>query len=240
MVLDPTGQEVARYPVNNIYPSIYGEGVLIGMPMVVIRLQGCPVWCAYCSAKDTWALEPEEARELFADALGKNTRYTWQYPESIAAYVREVETKARMVLLTGGEPGLYALGPLVRELGKLGYKSVVETSGTGKGVRGCGAHWITISPKLDNPGGEAFIPELLPFCNEIRWIIGSPRDQTLCVNQLQAWARGGLLKPSTAICVQPVTNPQGNIPNRSKRLCAELAHEHGFRLTLQIPNLYGK
>ena len=36
------------YPISDIYQSIQGEGVNVGIPMIFLRLQGCLVGCAFC------------------------------------------------------------------------------------------------------------------------------------------------------------------------------------------------
>ena len=33
--------------ISDIYPAIQGEGVKTGVPMVILRLQGCKVGCAF-------------------------------------------------------------------------------------------------------------------------------------------------------------------------------------------------
>ena len=36
------------------YETIQGEGVLTGIPILVIRLTGCQLRCGYCDTKFAW------------------------------------------------------------------------------------------------------------------------------------------------------------------------------------------
>lgn len=71
--------------VYSIFKSIQGEGLLIGLPMIFIRLAGCPLRCKWC--------DTAEART----SSGKAT--------SIDDIIQVIEkTKLKYVCLTGGEP----------------------------------------------------------------------------------------------------------------------------------------
>ena len=45
---------VGTLRVNNIYGAIQGEGVNMGVPVVILRLQGCSVGCLLCDTRETW------------------------------------------------------------------------------------------------------------------------------------------------------------------------------------------
>ena len=51
-----------HYPINEIFQTIQGEGVLTGVPAIFVRLQGCPVGCPWCDTRHTWVVDP--AREV--------------------------------------------------------------------------------------------------------------------------------------------------------------------------------
>jgi 7-carboxy-7-deazaguanine synthase len=71
--------------VHSINKSIQGEGQLIGLPMVFIRLAGCPLRCKWC--------DTEEVRS----SRGKQM--------SIEQIMEEIgKLRLRYVCLTGGEP----------------------------------------------------------------------------------------------------------------------------------------
>ena len=62
------------YRVNEVFETIQGEGSFTGCPAIFIRLQGCPVGCAWCDTKQTWhtddtyLVELEEINEKQADS----------------------------------------------------------------------------------------------------------------------------------------------------------------------------
>lgn len=43
-----------QYPINEMFQTLQGEGYFTGVPAIFIRLQGCPVGCAWCDTKHTW------------------------------------------------------------------------------------------------------------------------------------------------------------------------------------------
>lgn len=96
--------------VNEVFHSIQGEGTRAGLPMVFVRLTGCPLRCAWC---DT------------AYAFHEGTSRT------AAELLTEIDGhRCRRVLLTGGEPlAQPAAFDFVSLLLDRGYETVVETSG---------------------------------------------------------------------------------------------------------------
>ena len=70
--------------VNEMFPSIQGEGIYIGMPMFFIRLTGCNLRCKWCDTK--YAFEEGTNMEI-SDILEKID-----------------ESNLEWVCLTGGEP----------------------------------------------------------------------------------------------------------------------------------------
>jgi organic radical activating enzyme len=75
--------------VNEIFPSIQGEGRNIGKPRLFIRLHGCNKNCEWCDSKQTW-----ERKD--------NSPTTYSVDDMV-----EVITSYRLpVVWTGGEPAL--------------------------------------------------------------------------------------------------------------------------------------
>ncbi len=97
--------------VHEIFFSLEGEGMLIGVPTTFVRLSRCPLRC-------TWCDEPE------AFEAG-----TVMPIEDILEAVRAHPT--RVVCVTGGEPLAQAAAlPLIQALLHEGYHVVLETGGS--------------------------------------------------------------------------------------------------------------
>ncbi|MEX2593414.1 MAG: 7-carboxy-7-deazaguanine synthase QueE [Anditalea sp.] len=114
-------------PVMEAFYTIQGEGTFTGHPAYFIRLGGCDVGCVWCDVKESWEAEKwpvQSIRQIVEGALS--------YP-------------GRLVVITGGEPLMYPLGPLTQLLKEKGFTINLETSGTHE-FSGT-FDWICFSPK---------------------------------------------------------------------------------------------
>src|SRR5204863_4700708 len=94
--------------------TIQGEGHHAGKPAYFVRLGGCDVGCTWCDVKESWLAEKHPQ---------------WEVKE-IAAEVKK--SGALRCVVTGGEPLMYDLTALTKELRKQKIKTHVETSGAYK------------------------------------------------------------------------------------------------------------
>lgn len=118
------------YPVIERFSSIQGEGFHMGKGTTFIRLAGCNLRCSWCDTQDSFDVS--------------NAR--WMSAQEI---VDETEMPHHHAVITGGEPTLYDLGPLVEELHKLGKYVAIETNGTNSIPAEWKLDWVTASPKPD-------------------------------------------------------------------------------------------
>lgn len=130
----------ATYRVNDLYATIQGEGKMVGTPMILLRLHGCPVGCTFCDTKETWAMDGAalpDRRATLAEARGTNALWVELDTEALVRAVCDERERSapgvRWVLLTGGEPAEQPVRPLVRALHERGFKVALETSGTARG-----------------------------------------------------------------------------------------------------------
>jgi 7-carboxy-7-deazaguanine synthase len=115
--------------IVEIYPSIQGEGLLTGTPSVFVRVSGCNLRCWFCDTP--YASWRPEGEDLSVDEI----------LEQITCH------DARHVVLTGGEPLLFAeLSPLTEALKREGRHITIETAGTLWLDVACDL--MSISPKL--------------------------------------------------------------------------------------------
>lgn len=143
--------------VNDLFPSIQGEGLWTGMPMTFLRLQGCNLNCRFCDTREAITLDG-----------GEEVAYLEVF-DLISDFAPKV------VCVTGGEPtlqmeGYEGLAELCQVLHKYQYVVHLETNGT---IALPDHHldcfdWITVSPK-----GPQFKCEV-PYqrINEIKFVIG--------------------------------------------------------------------
>ena len=99
--------------VSEIFVSIEGEGIRMGLAAVFVRLFGCNLRCSYCDSM--YAVEGND--------------FTQMNVEEIVAAIEK--TGIRHVTLTGGEPLIHpGAWELLQILSDSGYQVNVETNGT--------------------------------------------------------------------------------------------------------------
>jgi 7-carboxy-7-deazaguanine synthase len=219
-----------RYPVNNIYTCVQGEGVQTGVAMVLLRLHGCEVGCPWCDTKETWAFDSALEAGGIEAALGANGRYSYQTAEQIANYIVAHHPGPKWILVTGGEPAQYDCRDLVEGLHSRDYKLALETSGTEMGHIGAGFDWVCVSPKLDMPGGKAVKTAAMSSADEIKHVVGKQSD----IDKLDALLAANDLKPDVQLCLQPV-----NASEKATQLCLAVVQSRGWRLSVQMHKYIG-
>ena len=215
--------------VNEIFQTLQGEAGFTGTPSVFVRLQGCPVGCAWCDTRHTWHADPANIIPINR-MLGKD-KDTGEYAEMSADAVIGSVTSfdARHVVITGGEPCLYDLVPLSAALVDRGYSVQVETSGTAE----ISVHpdaWVTVSPKLNMPGGLAVREDALRRANEIKMPIGKPDDIELLEERVVPFVD----RSKVDIWLQPLSQSRS-----ATALCVETAGKRQFRVSIQTHKYIG-
>lgn len=139
-------------PVNEMFYSLQGEGHHAGLAAFFVRLAGCEVGCPWCDTKESWKVDENQIIKL--DAILK----------AIAL------TRARSVVVTGGEPTLYALDRLCKALKNNDLKVFLETSGvyplTGTW------DWVCLSPKNHRQP----LTEIYRRADELKIVISTDSD----------------------------------------------------------------
>ncbi len=137
-----------------IFLSVQGEGRTAGTPSTFVRMATCNLACTWCDTKYTWdwAAFQYDAQVISMEAVDVLAR---------------VETLAtRNVVITGGEPLLQNLVPLMSALSESGHTVEVETNGTiapSPELLSAVTHW-NVSTKLassGNPKAKREISEAL-------------------------------------------------------------------------------
>ena len=140
------------YPLMEHFYTIQGEGYHQGRAAYFLRLAGCDVGCVWCDVKESWEKNAHPLTSI----------------EQMVNYVKA--TPAELVVITGGEPFMYDLSPLIASLKDAGLSINIETSGAYP-VSGQ-PDWICISPKKF----KAPVAENLPLAHELKVVIFHKSD----------------------------------------------------------------
>lgn len=99
--------------VQSIFATVQGEGPMAGMPCVFLRLWGCNLRCYFC------------------DTDFESNRTILSATEIIGRIEKVMPNRAKLVVITGGEPFRQNIAPLIRHLiTQRGLQVQIETAGT--------------------------------------------------------------------------------------------------------------
>lgn len=139
-------------PLMEHFYTIQGEGFHTGRAAYFVRLAGCDVGCVWCDVKESWDANAHPQINIY----------------SILQYV--MEAKAKMAVITGGEPLLHNLDKLTSLLQQNNIKTNIETSGSSP-LSG-NWNWICVSPKkFKEP-----LLEVIEKANELKIVVFNKSD----------------------------------------------------------------
>lgn len=158
--------------VMEIYRSVQGEGMLLGVPTTFVRFFACNLRCSWCDTKYSWSVREGGTWESLT-------------PQAVAEQVHALG--ARHVVLTGGEPTLQKELPQLAELLKAeGHHLTVETNTTifPEASIPLIDLW-SLSPKLQSAGEsylrypiiERFLHVLRPEQQQWKFVVRDDKDE---------------------------------------------------------------
>lgn len=116
--VDATGVAVKPILISEIFgPTIQGEGALVGRPTVFVRTGGCDYRCSWCDT--LYAVLPEHRGEWHK-----------MNAEEILQRVLELSGGPVLVTLSGGNPALQPLEPLLDLGHERSFTFALETQGS--------------------------------------------------------------------------------------------------------------
>ena len=207
-----------RLSINEVYQSIQGEGLLMGIPALFVRFQGCNLRCPWCDQPS--ALPFSKDRLIPIQEL----------LETLSDY------SAKHVVITGGEPmAQEALTDLIKELLSRDYSVQIETNGTLWQERlepFAELIHITCSPKWS--ANWYVHPKVLQYAKELKFVVDDLLNEEIL---LKGEFRRFLEEKRV------VLQPEGNKIHyfeKGLRLQSLLAR-HGFtvRVLPQLHKLFG-
>jgi len=217
-----------RLRIAETFHSLQGEGELVGVPSFFIRTTGCNLRCEWCDTPYT-SWEPEGE---------------WR---TVAELVEAVPAGVRHVVVTGGEPMLWASLPaLSAALRATGRHLTIETAGTIFQTLECDL--MSVSPKLANsapgptrPGDARALHEARRTnCEVLGRLLRAYRCQLkFVIDRLEdvGEAEGLLadlppLEPSLVV-LMPLGATAAELAGRARWL-AELCRDRGYRFTPRL------
>lgn len=142
----------AHYPVMEHFYTIQGEGYYTGSAAYFIRLGGCNVGCVWCDVKESWEADNHPKYAI----------------EDMVNWV--TNANAQLCVITGGEPAMYNIEPLILALKEKNIQVNIETSGA-YSIQGQ-LDWVCLSPKKFKPP----IAEALAIANEYKVVVYHKSD----------------------------------------------------------------
>jgi 7-carboxy-7-deazaguanine synthase len=211
--------------IAEIFYSIQGEGILIGVPSVFVRTSGCNLRCTWCDTPYTsWQPEGEE--------------------RDIESVIEEVDSySASHVVVTGGEP---MIAPQIVDLThRLKQHITIETAGTVDAQVRCDL--MSISPKLANSTPHTredgrwaaqhdrlrYQPEILKrltqlYPHQLKFVITDPNDLTEVHAIVEATGAS-----KSNVVLMPEGIDAATLTDRSRWL-AEICKREGYRFSPRL------
>lgn len=203
MLRDTVRKTNTLIAINEIYESIQGEGLLVGLPSIFIRLQGCNLRCPWCDQPE--ALSFKENYKRLSDLVKKLYSFSTKH-----------------VVITGGEPFAHKeLPSLVETLLDKGYSVQIETNGTlwieDMDILASRIH-ITCSPKAV---ARFFVhPKILLYAKELKFVVDEELNkEVLMREEFKEFLRKG------RVVLQPESNRKDML-EKAMSLQKELLREN--------------
>ena len=216
------------YPVSEMFDSIQGEGQWAGTRMFFIRLAGCTVGKPFKDTEE--GLKYVNPLHIYNECcttydgrkFGCDTDFRVKERLTELEIFIRIPSEVRHVCITGGEPMMHNLDPLVRLLAGNNLLVHIETSGTISHSKAFPKGeiftffaddpdigippWICVSPKL------GVLPEMIKRAHEIKLLI----DENFKIDNLPED-----IKKHNNVYVQPI-NSENELNRKNIDLCLGL------------------
>lgn len=232
-----------------IFHSIQGEGVSMGVPSIFVRASLCNLHCVWCDTDYTWNWENtpwkhEKDSEPGYQKFSKEHYLIEMKTDEVAKMIAAIP--CHNVILTGGEPLLQdeAWQAIIHHLTEKdpGYRFEVETNGTLIPSAGLDQfiNQYNVSPKLENSGNKASLrinSKALTFFSDspkawFKFVVSAVED----LNEIEALILEHSL-PRDRILLMPEGRDQQTLNHRRiwlANICRDRNFRYSDRLHIQL------
>ncbi len=187
-------------PIMESFLTIQGEGFHSGKPAFFIRTGGCDVGCVWCDVKDSWDAEKHPSQNIND------------------LKILAEENDSEWIVLTGGEPAMYELSPLVKALKSIQRSIAIETSGCYP--LKAEVDWYTFSPKkFKKPCDEAY-----KKADELKVVVFNKSDFQWALDHAKK------VSPNCLLYIQPEWSKKDKLMDA---IVAFVKSNKGWRISLQ-------
>ncbi len=199
--------------VQEIFPTIQGEGNFVGYPAVFVRLNGCNLQCDFC---DT---EFEDFKKISLENILSEINKFSQNSKN--------NRVINMVVITGGEPFRQPIEKLCQKLIAENFLVQIETNGTifrdvSKEVK------IICSPKVSNGKYYPIRDDLLQRIMSFKFLISAQNPYYSGVAEV------GQSKYNIPVYVQPIDEYNEQKNQKNIELAMKICQENGYILSYQL------
>ena len=168
-------------PVMESFLTIQGEGYFSGKTSYFLRIGGCDVGCHWCDVKESW--DPNLHPLISVDSIIQSI----------------IETKVKTVVITGGEPLMWNMEYITKQLVENNIQVHLETSGA-YSLSGS-FNWICLSPKKTMKP----LNNIYGLTDELKVIISNKNDFKWAIKHKEN------VKPSCKLYLQPEWSKKDSI-----------------------------
>lgn len=217
-ILPPVNNSGYELDIQEIFPTLQGEGYFAGVPAVFVRLGGCNLACSFCDTEFE-SYHKMSLVEILTEVMkcSKNSKD---------------EIVRKLVVITGGEPMRQSIEKLCTELLGLDFKVQIETNGTifrelPKEV------FIVCSPKISNKKYHQIRQDILSRINNFKFIISAQNLEYSNVGEV------GQSLFNIPVYVQPMDEYDDEKNRKNYDLAVKLCLENNYILSLQTHKILG-